>query len=153
SPPRQRLRGRAHRRAAPRRRDHRHRGRRHAGAGRRAGTPDARAYRRALRRIGPEPAAEVHSGVSRGDALSEGRRARSPAVPMPGTSVPSRSVGANPTLIRIGIAIALPLVAAGTVLGTFLGKEVIVTAAWIALSVGGILFIRPVVGIAAMTVL
>ena len=72
---------------------------------------------------------------------------------MPATSVPSRQAAGNPALIRIAIALALPAFGAATVAGTLLGKEVIVTAGWIALSVSGLLFIRPVVGIAVMTVL
>jgi len=72
---------------------------------------------------------------------------------MAATSLPSPRAAANPALIRIAIAVALPLVAAGTILGTFEGYEVIVAAGWIALSLAGVLFMRPVVGIAAMTVL
>jgi hypothetical protein len=75
------------------------------------------------------------------------------ARPMAATSLPSPRPDVNPVLIRIAIAVALPLVAAGTILGTFEGYEVIVTAGWIALALAGLLFIRPVVGIAAMTVL
>ena len=72
---------------------------------------------------------------------------------MPATSVPSRPAAGNPALIRIAIALALPAFAAATVVGTWLGKEIIVAAGWVALSVSGFLFIRPVVGIAVMTVL
>ena len=72
---------------------------------------------------------------------------------MPATSVPSRPAAGNPRLIRIAIALALPAFAAATIVGTLLGKEIIVTAGWVALSVSGLLFILPVVGIAVMTVL
>jgi len=72
---------------------------------------------------------------------------------MPATSVPSRPAAGNPRLIRIAIALALPAFAAATIVGTLLGKEIIVTAGWVALSVSGLLFIMPVVGIAVMTVL
>src|SRR5262249_43867917 len=54
---------------------------------------------------------------------------------------------------RIAIALALPLLAAGTILGIFTNHEFIVTAGWLALTLSGVLFVRPVVGIAAMTVL
>jgi O-antigen ligase len=46
---------------------------------------------------------------------------------------------------------ALPLLAAMTVMGTYLGKEIIIFAGLLALSVGGFLFVRPVVGLAIMT--
>src|SRR5262245_14655392 len=72
---------------------------------------------------------------------------------MAATFLPSRRAPTDPLLIRIAIAVALPLVAAGTILGTFEGYEIIVTAGWIALAVSGLLFIRPVIGIAAMAVL
>ena len=72
---------------------------------------------------------------------------------MPATSVSSRTAAGNPRLIRIAIALALPAFGAATVAGTLLGKEVIVTAGWLALAISGLLFIRPVVGVAVMTVL
>src|SRR5215813_7381501 len=72
---------------------------------------------------------------------------------MPATSVPSRQAAGTPALIRIAIALALPAFGAATVAATLLGKEVIVTAGWLALAVSGPLFIRPVVGIAVMTLL
>jgi O-antigen ligase len=72
---------------------------------------------------------------------------------MAATLLPGRQAGTDPLLIRIAIGVALPLLAAGTVVGTFSGHEVIVTAGWLALAVSGFLFIRPVVGIAVMTVL
>ena len=67
---------------------------------------------------------------------------------MPATSVSSRTAAGNPRLIRIAIALALPAFGAATVAGTLLGKEVIVTAGWLALAISGLLFIRPVVGVA-----
>jgi len=72
---------------------------------------------------------------------------------MPATFVPSRPAAGNPALIRIAIALALPAFGAATVAGTLLGKEVIVTAGWLALAISGLLFIRPVIGVAVMTVL
>src|SRR5262245_59899195 len=71
---------------------------------------------------------------------------------MPATSVSSRPSTGTPILVRTAIALALPVIGAGTVAGTLLGKEVIVTAAWIALATVGILFVRPVIGVAVMTV-
>jgi hypothetical protein len=71
---------------------------------------------------------------------------------MPATSVESRPSGGTPVLLRAGIAVALPVIGAGTVAGTLLGKEVIVTAGFLALAVVGVLFVRPVVGVAVMTV-
>src|SRR5262245_11327448 len=55
---------------------------------------------------------------------------------------------ATPLSIRIALALAVPLLAALTVVGTYLGKEIIIFAGLLALSVGGILFVRPVVGLA-----
>src|SRR5262249_6405134 len=72
---------------------------------------------------------------------------------MPATFVPSRPAAGNPALIRIAIALALPAFGAATVAGTLLGKEVIVAAGWLALAISGLLFIRPVIGVAVMTVL
>src|SRR5215468_7773310 len=72
---------------------------------------------------------------------------------MPATSVSSRTAAGNPRLIRIAIALALPAFGAATVAGTLLGKEVIVTAGWLAVAISGLLFIRPVIGVAVMTVL
>src|SRR5215470_15673108 len=72
---------------------------------------------------------------------------------MPATSVSSRTAAGNPRLIRIAIALALPAFGAATVAGTLLDKEVIITAGWLALAISGLLFIRPVVGVAVMTVL
>ncbi|MGH7894086.1 MAG: O-antigen ligase family protein [Candidatus Binatia bacterium] len=57
----------------------------------------------------------------------------------------------TPRALRVVIAIALPMAAAMTVAGTYFGKEILIFAAWMALSVVGVLFIRPVVGIAMMT--
>ncbi|HEV7733121.1 MAG TPA: O-antigen ligase family protein [Candidatus Binatia bacterium] len=53
--------------------------------------------------------------------------------------------------MRALLAIVFPMIAALTVTGTYLNKEIIITAGWIALSVGGFLFVRPVVGISIMT--
>lgn len=57
----------------------------------------------------------------------------------------------TPVLMRVALLLGLPFIGALTVAGTYLGKEIVITAAWVALSLGGFLFIRPVIGIAAMT--
>ena len=57
----------------------------------------------------------------------------------------------TPVLMRVALMLGLPFIGALTVAGTYLGKEIVITAAWVALSLGAFLFIRPVVGIAAMT--
>ena len=57
----------------------------------------------------------------------------------------------TPRALRVAIALGLPMAAAMTVVGTYFGKEVLIFAAWLALGVVGILFVRPVVGIAMMT--
>ncbi|HXJ35635.1 MAG TPA: O-antigen ligase family protein [Candidatus Eisenbacteria bacterium] len=56
-----------------------------------------------------------------------------------------------PLVVRLAIALGLPMVGAMTVAGTYFGKEILICAGWIALSVVGFLFVRPVVGIAMMT--
>jgi hypothetical protein len=62
-----------------------------------------------------------------------------------------RSQTGTPAVTRLAIALGLPMVAAMVVLGTYLNKEILVTAGLIALSLGGVLFIRPVIGIAVMS--
>src|SRR4030095_12560524 len=103
----------------------------------------------------------AHSGAPpHGRHVSAGSSSRYRSSPDPdrdrrgaAAALAVRPAGPDPLLIRIAIAVALPLVAAGTILGTFAGYEIVVAAGWIALAVSGLLFIRPVVGIAAMTVL
>jgi hypothetical protein len=56
-----------------------------------------------------------------------------------------------PALLRVAIACGLPLAGAATVAGTYLGKEILVCAGWIAVFVTTLLFAQPVVGIALMT--
>ena len=55
------------------------------------------------------------------------------------------------TTKQVALALGLAFVAAATVVGTYVGAEVIVTAGWLALAVVGVLFIRPAVGIGIMT--
>ena len=57
----------------------------------------------------------------------------------------------TPVLLRVALMLGVPFIGAITVAGTYLGKEIVITAAFVALSLGGFLFIRPVIGIAAMT--
>jgi O-antigen ligase len=57
----------------------------------------------------------------------------------------------TPVAIRIALVLACPVIAAVTVVATFLGKELIVAAAWLALGMVALLFVKPVVGIAVMT--
>jgi O-antigen ligase len=61
------------------------------------------------------------------------------------------SASGVPRLLRVAIALAFPFIAALTVAGTFLGKEIVIFAAWVAVAAVIGLFIRPVVGLAAMT--
>jgi O-antigen ligase len=70
---------------------------------------------------------------------------------MPVTAPPYDRPAGTPLALRAVIALGLPMAGAMTVAGTYLGKEVLVSAAWMALSVVAILFVRPVVGIAMMT--
>jgi hypothetical protein len=72
---------------------------------------------------------------------------------MPAPSIALRPGGGagSPRLRRAALIVGLPFIGAATVAGTYSGNEVVVAAAWLALSVGGILFVRPVVGVALMT--
>src|SRR5439155_1384543 len=87
---------------------------------------------------------------------SHGRRAPrriplvSPMAHMPARFRATRRTGAMPLAIRIVVALALPLVAALTVAGTYLGLEIIVGAAWVALAMVGVLLANPVMGIVVM---
>ncbi|HJQ83423.1 MAG TPA: O-antigen ligase family protein [Candidatus Binatia bacterium] len=56
-----------------------------------------------------------------------------------------------PAGLRVAIALGLPMIGAITVAGIYLNREVIVAAAWLAFSVGGLVLVEPVVGIVAMT--
>jgi len=58
-----------------------------------------------------------------------------------------------PLAIRIAVALSFPFVAALTVAGTYLGLEIIVCAAWVALVMVGALFVNPVMGIVVMVTL
>jgi len=62
---------------------------------------------------------------------------------------PPAGDGSVPTRILLGLAV--PMVAALVVVGTFLGGELVVAALWMTIALGALLFIQPVVGIAAMT--
>jgi hypothetical protein len=59
--------------------------------------------------------------------------------------------GEMPTLLRVLIAVGLPMAGAATVAGTYLGKEIILCAGWIAIFVTTFLFAQPVIGIGLMT--
>ncbi len=71
---------------------------------------------------------------------------------MPVANLPSREVSGPPAGLRVLLAFALPMIGAFTVLGTYLGKEIVITAGWFALAVVGFLFIQPVIGVVIMTV-
>jgi O-antigen ligase len=70
---------------------------------------------------------------------------------MPVTASPAHRSSETPRALRVAIGLGLPMAAAMTVAGTYVGKEILICAAWLALSVVGMLFYRPVVGIAMMT--
>jgi hypothetical protein len=59
--------------------------------------------------------------------------------------------GQMPALLRLAIAVGLPMAGAATVAGTYLGKELILCAAWLAIFVTTFLLAQPVIGIALMT--
>lgn len=69
--------------------------------------------------------------------------------------VPARTLRSRPaaasSAVRLFLFLGVPAVGAVTVFGTWIHKEVLVGAAWLALSVVGLLFVRPVVGVAVMT--
>ena len=70
---------------------------------------------------------------------------------MPVTASPFERSSETPRALRAVIALGLPAAAAMTVVGTYFGKEILIFAAWLAISLVGVLFIRPVIGIAMMT--
>jgi hypothetical protein len=57
----------------------------------------------------------------------------------------------TPFTVKALLAVGLPMVAAMAVVGTFLGKEIIMFAGLLGMSVVGFLFVRPIVGIAIMS--
>jgi len=56
-----------------------------------------------------------------------------------------------PRALRLLIGLAIPMIAALTVVGTYLGQEIIIFAGWVGLLMAAALFVRPVYGLAAMT--
>jgi hypothetical protein len=57
----------------------------------------------------------------------------------------------NPVALRLALVVAFPFLAALTVVGMYLGKEVILAALWVAFFVLGLLAVNPVIGIVLMT--
>jgi hypothetical protein len=53
--------------------------------------------------------------------------------------------------VRVLIAIGLPMAGAATVAGTYLDREILLCAGWVAVAVTAFLFAQPVIGIALMT--
>ena len=70
---------------------------------------------------------------------------------MPVIAPPHDRSAETPLALRAAIALGLPMAGAMTVAGTYFGKEILICAGWMALSVVAVLFIRPAVGIALMT--
>jgi hypothetical protein len=56
-----------------------------------------------------------------------------------------------PAGLRLAITLALPVAGAISVTGVYQNKEVIVAAAWVAFTIAALVFIQPLVGVAAMT--
>src|SRR5262245_24951917 len=59
--------------------------------------------------------------------------------------------GEMPTLLRVAIAVGLPMAGAATVAGAYPGQEILLCAGWLALAVTTFLFAQPVIGISLMT--
>src|SRR6476660_491203 len=57
----------------------------------------------------------------------------------------------TPAGLRVAVALTLPFIGAVTVVGIFLGKEVIVAAALLALCMVGFVMVKPLVGVLVMT--
>ncbi len=57
----------------------------------------------------------------------------------------------TPAGLRVAVALALPFIGAITVIGIFLGKEVIVAAALLALCMVAFVLVKPLVGVLVMT--
>ena len=56
-----------------------------------------------------------------------------------------------PATVRVAIVLALPMVGAIGVGGIYLNKELLVAAAWVALGLGAVVLVRPLVGVGIMT--
>src|SRR5215813_6933850 len=67
------------------------------------------------------------------------------------TAAHQQRAGEMPALLRVAIAVGLPMAGAATVAGTFLGKEIFLFAGWMAVFVTTFLLAQPVIGIALMT--
>jgi hypothetical protein len=70
---------------------------------------------------------------------------------MPAASTTRRRTGPTPVALRLALALALPFIAALTVAGTYIGKEVLVAAAWVAFALLGTLLVNPVIGVVGMS--
>src|ERR1700675_3628553 len=70
---------------------------------------------------------------------------------MPAAALPKRTRSGVPGLTRVAITLAIPLIGVLTVAGTYLGKEVILCAGWVAIGLVGFLFINPIAGVTVMT--
>jgi len=70
---------------------------------------------------------------------------------MPVIAPPIDRPAETPRALRVAVALGFPMAGAMTVAGTYFGKEILICAGWLALSVIGALFVRPVVGISMMT--
>src|SRR6185369_16965998 len=56
-----------------------------------------------------------------------------------------------PVGLRLAITLALPIFGAISVTGIYLNKEVLVAAAWVAMTIAALVFIQPLVGVSVMT--
>jgi len=70
---------------------------------------------------------------------------------MPAAALPKRTRSGVPGVMRFAITLAIPLIGAATVAGTYLGKEIILCAGWVALGLVGFLFLHPIAGVTVMT--
>jgi hypothetical protein len=70
---------------------------------------------------------------------------------MDARALPRREQSGIPIGLRVAITLAVPVVGAISVAGIYLSQEVLVAAAWLALTVAALVFVQPLVGLAAMT--
>jgi O-antigen ligase len=70
---------------------------------------------------------------------------------MPVSTLTRRPVRRDPAALRLALALAVPFIAALTVVGTYLNHEALVIVLWVALGLVATLLVNPIIGIVGMS--